>query len=236
MVIRGEETRFRYDTRQLIARLCPCPLRAASLNDADLLDAVALIVEQRHEPIDIASLAETLAISRRTLERHFRGQLGISVCHAITLVRLEVAKHLLAQTDLSMTAVSIEAGFSSPTRMDNVFRRELGCSPRQLRQQSLAGTASAPVPHTTRPAIEPSEESILTTIVNIHPAADGAAPNFLHAFKTPLVIESGSSNLSACLDTNFGYAVMSSPVAAMGEAGPQVVASGEVRSPARRPR
>jgi len=61
----------------------------------------------QRERIDISALAETLVISRRSLERLFRKHLGISVRHAITFVRLEVARHFQAKTNQAITAVTV---------------------------------------------------------------------------------------------------------------------------------
>ena len=130
-----------YDAHQLIARVAPSQLGKDGGDDAELVQAVALIIGQRHESIDINLLASSLAISRRTLERRFRERLGISVRRFCTLLRLEIAKDALLQTELSITAVSVEAGFSSPARMSNVFRRELNCSPRQFRKNERAEAA-----------------------------------------------------------------------------------------------
>ncbi len=173
-MISFNEPTFPCDTHQLIDRLCRCPRRAAGVDDVDLVEAVALILDQRHEALDIDVVADTLAVSRRTLERRFRNRMGISVRRAIVLVRLEVARYLLVQTDLNITAVSVEAGFSSPSRMSNVFRRELGCSPRDFRRTSFTATGS---PRSVSPAVDRRLEANQPAPDQGSPAADAAGVN-----------------------------------------------------------
>ncbi|MDA1013145.1 MAG: helix-turn-helix domain-containing protein [Planctomycetota bacterium] len=124
-----------FDSRQLIDRIRSLAKPDDAVDDEILFDSAALIVEYRRESLDINFVAKSLSISRRTLERHFRQYLGLSVGRAVVLLRLEMAKEILSETDLSMTAVSVEVGFSSPSRMSNVFRRELDCTPREFRQR-----------------------------------------------------------------------------------------------------
>lgn len=154
-MIETNKSRFPDDSRQLVDRLRLCPVRAARADDADILSAVSLIVERRQERLAVANIANALSISRSTLERRFRDLMGISVGRTITLVRLEIARHFLAHTALTITEVSEEAGFASPAQMSNVFRRELNCSPRNFRQANspyaVGGRASVP---TLSPALE----------------------------------------------------------------------------------
>lgn len=173
---------MQHDVQQLLDQIRRRPTQEAGTNESDesdLLDAVRLIVERRCQKIVINSVADSLHVSRRTLERRFREKLGISVRHAITLVRLEVARQLLIQTDLDITTVSMEAGFSSLSRMSNVFRRELGCSPRQIRRHSASTKSTAVLaaiiensdPTTQQPVTRQPDVQGLSFIVEcVHPA------------------------------------------------------------------
>ena len=92
---------------------------------------------------DVSAVVSALPVGRRTLERRFCSRLGVSVGRAITLVRLEIARQLLCRTRLSITAVAAEVGFSSSSHMSNVFRRELDCSPREVRGWARDAAAQA---------------------------------------------------------------------------------------------
>ena len=87
------------------------------------------------EGIRVADVVRALSISRRTMENHFRQSVGHSPGEEIALVRLERAKELLTETDLSMTHVSGMAGFNEPPRFNAFFRRHVGLSPSEYRQR-----------------------------------------------------------------------------------------------------
>lgn len=53
----------------------------------------------------------------------------------IQRVRVERAKHLLAETDLPMPVIAARSGFSTPQRLAAVFRRATGQSPLMYRRQ-----------------------------------------------------------------------------------------------------
>lgn len=180
-----------FDPTVMIIRLRNCAVRTDTVDDPDLRIALALIVEQRLERLYVEDIAKALRISRRTLERRFRDQLGITVRRAIVLVQFEIALYLLKHSNLSITAVSVEAGFSSPSRMSNVFLRELGCSPRQLRQSKVAALSKTDrssstknsiyakpaidhPPSTADPMPRPVEESAAT-----HSSSDVIPPVFV---------------------------------------------------------
>ncbi|MDD2764337.1 MAG: AraC family transcriptional regulator [Opitutaceae bacterium] len=87
-----------------------------------------------HRVLTVDELAESLEVSRRTLERRFRAILGKSVLEIITDCRLQRAKHLLQQTALPVDHVAMSAGFPSSAQMTNVFRLYENLTPNQYRE------------------------------------------------------------------------------------------------------
>ncbi|MDX2050915.1 MAG: substrate-binding domain-containing protein [Polyangiaceae bacterium] len=84
-------------------------------------------------------LSDKIGCSRRTLERRFRESLGYSPADAWARFRLEEAERLLADTELSLTAVAERCGFHVPKQMASVFRRMLGYGPRDFRKLAQPG-------------------------------------------------------------------------------------------------
>jgi LacI family transcriptional regulator len=103
--------------------------------DPDVSRAVAFIRDHAAEKIGAAEVVLSLSIARRRLERRFRGCLGRTILEEIQRVRVERAKHLLAETDLPMPVVAGRSGFSTPQRLAAVFRRATGQSPLTYRRQ-----------------------------------------------------------------------------------------------------
>ncbi len=104
--------------------------------DPDVAAAVAYIREHAAENIGVAKVVRALSIARRRLERCFREALGRTILEEIHRVRVERAKHLLAETDLPMPLVAERSGFSSPQRLAVVFRRVSGTCPQSYRSRT----------------------------------------------------------------------------------------------------
>jgi len=69
------------------------------------------------------------------LQRRFEEHLGHAVSVEVRRLRIELAKRMLTDPDHKVAEVSWKAGFGSPSRMREVFRRELAMSPSEYRQQ-----------------------------------------------------------------------------------------------------
>ena len=111
-------------------------VKAEQNSSNHVLEAVRFIRSQLSSPGLLQDVFKHAQVSRRTLERRFFEQLGCSIARAIRLIRLEQACQLLREDDRrSIIEISIECGFSSPTHMSHVFRRELNCSPRNYRMR-----------------------------------------------------------------------------------------------------
>lgn len=117
------------------------PLRVVSrastdvvaLQDPDLASALRYIRDHSHEAIQIGSLLNHVPLARRTLERRFRAEVGHSVQEEIQRVHIERAKHLLLTTDLSMSVIARQSGFTSATRFGIAFRKTAGMTPGAFR-------------------------------------------------------------------------------------------------------
>jgi AraC family transcriptional activator FtrA len=85
--------------------------------------------------IDVSSLADKAAMSRRSFDRHFRASMGMSAKEWLTHQRLDLAKRLLESQSLNMEQIAIQAGFRNPMTMRHCFRQYLTISPSQYRLQ-----------------------------------------------------------------------------------------------------
>ncbi len=106
-----------------------------AIDDSEISDAVRLIRSRANEPIRVKDVADTLAISRRSLERRFQDLLNRTVGEEITRVHLERAKLLLATTEMPVPAVAQASGYGSPEYLASVVKKNTGLTPRQYRKQ-----------------------------------------------------------------------------------------------------
>lgn len=84
-------------------------------------------------------VADYVGVSRSSLEEYFRRELHCTVHQEILRHKLDAAKALLAQRDASSAEVAVRCGFTSVQYMHAVFRRELGCTPREYQESALTG-------------------------------------------------------------------------------------------------
>jgi LacI family transcriptional regulator len=118
--------------------------------DNDLIaSALAFIAAKSHLDISADDVARSVNTHPRTLQRHFRGYLDRSVATEIRNVRIERAKRDLTQTHHPLAQIARDAGFGTAIRMCEIFRREVGVTPkryREERQEVKAGDRPASSP------------------------------------------------------------------------------------------
>lgn len=97
--------------------------------DSDVASALSYILNHAHHPIGVPDVVRHTGTYRRRLEQRFKLLVGRTIQQEIRRVRIELAKRLLATTDLPMPAVATAAGFANAKRLSEVFRAETGSTP-----------------------------------------------------------------------------------------------------------
>ncbi|MER7400428.1 helix-turn-helix domain-containing protein [Streptomyces sp. NPDC000151] len=95
--------------------------------------ARAWALEQLHRPLSLRELAARESMSVRTFTRRFREEAGISPLQWLTQQRIERARQLLEETDLSVDRVAADAGFGTAASLRQHLQMALGVSPSQYR-------------------------------------------------------------------------------------------------------
>ncbi|MEO9683754.1 MAG: GlxA family transcriptional regulator [Tateyamaria sp.] len=94
------------------------------------LSQVIQIMEQNiEEPISPSILAKDVAMSTRQLERLFRRYLNRSPKRYYMELRLQKARNLLMQTDMSVINVALACGFASPSHFSKCYRAHYDTTP-----------------------------------------------------------------------------------------------------------
>lgn len=91
------------------------------------------------DPMSPADLAERVGMSTRQLERLFRRYLNRSPKRYYMELRLQKARNLLMQTDMSVINVALACGFASPSHFSKCYRAHYSTTPYRER-----GTQSGP--------------------------------------------------------------------------------------------
>lgn len=98
--------------------------------------AMQLLVAQIGRIASVDQWASQAGISRRILERRFRETLARSPLAMIQHERVEQAKKLLTDTDLSVATIAERCGFQSNERLTVNFRTAVGVPPTRYRRDS----------------------------------------------------------------------------------------------------
>lgn len=94
------------------------------------LGAVIQMMEKAiEEPVSPARLAQEVGMSTRQLERLFRRYLGRSPKRYYMELRLQKARNLLMQTDMSVINVALACGFTSPSHFSKCYRALYATTP-----------------------------------------------------------------------------------------------------------
>lgn len=86
----------------------------------------------------VADLAAQVHLSPAYLTELFTAQVGESPARYRQRARLRRAEVLLAETDLSITAIAADLGFSSPQHLATTFGQHTGSTPRAFRRARRA--------------------------------------------------------------------------------------------------
>lgn len=107
------------------------------VDDPVISRAVAFMRANAAEPIGVDDIADEVAVSRRSLERKFHRKLERSVYSELMHIRIEMAKHLLLDTDLKLETIALQCGFSNSSRLCYAFRNAVGTTPKGYRRQAV---------------------------------------------------------------------------------------------------
>ncbi|WP_353402028.1 GlxA family transcriptional regulator [Pseudophaeobacter arcticus] len=91
------------------------------------------------EPISPSVLAQNVGMSTRQLERLFRRYLNRSPKRYYMELRLQKARNLLMQTDMSVINVALACGFASPSHFSKCYRAHYDTTPYRERGSKSGG-------------------------------------------------------------------------------------------------
>ncbi|MEV7376791.1 GlxA family transcriptional regulator [Streptomyces lydicus] len=95
--------------------------------------ARAWALQHLDRPLSLRELAARESMSVRTFTRRFREEVGISPLQWLTQQRIEHARQLLEETDLTVDRIAAEAGFGTAASLRQHLQSALGVSPRAYR-------------------------------------------------------------------------------------------------------
>ena len=140
-----------------IVRLAPAPRTGPH---PAVTTAIAHIEAHLAAPLTVPEIARNADVSHNHLTRLFRAETGTTVIAHIRHRRMERAHHLLRASTLSIPAIAASVGIPDLQAFNKACHRELGASPRALRNG--------------RPPVETQEGAPITSVTDarsgrVHP-------------------------------------------------------------------
>lgn len=129
---------------KLIEAQVGAPNPAAAVENIEAIKrAVQFIDEHLSEPMEVDEIARIAKLSPFYFSRTFKATYQVSVHRFVLERRLEKARQLLAETDLAISAIALETGFSSQSHLTTTFRQRFGLPPAQYREYQAWGVRAA---------------------------------------------------------------------------------------------
>lgn len=107
-----------------------------------LVSIIQTMEQNLEDPISPSILAQQAQMSTRQLERLFRRYLNRSPKRYYMDLRLQKARHLLLQTEMSVINVALACGFTSPSHFSKCYRSHFNRTP--YRERGAPGGSAQP--------------------------------------------------------------------------------------------
>lgn len=108
--------------------------------------AIQIMERDRGAPTSVETIAASVGLSLRQLERQFRSALGITPKVHQNRLRNRRVRDLLRQTSLSVIEIAVACGFSSTSHLARSYRKHFGVSPKEERKRARHGAPAPAVP------------------------------------------------------------------------------------------
>ncbi len=134
---------FELSLGQTMTKMCIdiARLNTESANANDYDNRIDKVIERIHQnydrPLSIAELASSVFLSEGRLRVLFRKKCGMSPQNYLTILRINTAKQLLEQSDITVAEVARSVGIADPLYFSRIFREKTGMSPSQYRKNML---------------------------------------------------------------------------------------------------
>lgn len=110
-----------------------------AVDEPEVADAVRYIREHACDPCSVGDVLRHVPVGRRWLERQFMKKLGRNPHDEIMRVRIEAAKRLLLQPELTLPDIAERCGFAANQNLGRAFKDAVGVTPGAYRRAAIRG-------------------------------------------------------------------------------------------------
>jgi AraC-like DNA-binding protein len=103
-----------------------------------LWKVIAYVYDNYNKKLTLHEVAQQAYVSDGYLSKILKKEIGRGFSEFLGLVRSEMSLRLLLNSDMSVTNIAYESGFSAPKYYKSVFQEMYGCTPSEYREQNQA--------------------------------------------------------------------------------------------------
>lgn len=103
---------------------------------------ITYVTEHYQEPLSLTDAARDIGISKEYFCRLFKENMGITFLQYLNEVRISHADRLLTTTDLSISEIMQQSGFTNQTMFNRLFKEIYGVTPREARKAASSRVSS----------------------------------------------------------------------------------------------
>ncbi len=111
------------------------PATVAKKKKDAVQEAISYLRYHYREPISLKTISQMYYVTPEHFCRNFKEQTGLKFKEYIISLRLDYAIMLVKYSDMSITEICFESGFSSPSYFTKAFFKRFGKTPVQIREQ-----------------------------------------------------------------------------------------------------
>ena len=115
---------------------------AAAMSPFRLNRALKFIEQNLEEPLQLKDIAAAAGLSPPHFRRCFKHDTGYTPYRYTIMKRIDLAKRLLVESDLSMIQIALASGFGSQPRFNAAFKKIVGTSPGLWKQSMVTDNSS----------------------------------------------------------------------------------------------
>lgn len=97
--------------------------------------SVSFINNNFERDISVGDISKFVFLSTSYFTRAFKEEIGISPMNYLLKVRVDRAKELLEESELKISDIALQVGFSNQQRFNEMFKKYAGITPMQYRKQ-----------------------------------------------------------------------------------------------------
>jgi two-component system response regulator YesN len=97
--------------------------------------AKVFIEENYHKDISLDDVSRIVDISPYYFSKLFKEETGENFIDYLTNIRIEKAKKLLQNRELSIKTICVDTGYSDPNYFSRIFKKQVGITPTEYRDK-----------------------------------------------------------------------------------------------------